>query len=112
MTNVLSQPKWVGRSSTIWGAIIAVIATGYQVVGPIADTIGITIPVTPGDIQAANNSGAAIISGIGALAGLALTVWGRFKAGKVTQPVSVFPNAPKTTVTVVTPQALTKKASG
>jgi len=102
-TTVLAQPKWIGKSMSIWGALIALAATTYQVAGPIADAVGVTVPVTPQDIQAAGNAGAAVISAIGAIAGLGLTVWGRFRAGRNVQPVAMLPNEPPKTVTVTKP---------
>lgn len=100
-TTVVAQPKWLGRSTTIWGALIALAATAYQVVGPIADAVGVTVPVTPEDIAAASHAGSAILSGVGAAVGLALTIWGRFKAGRIAQPISVVPGAPPVSIEVI-----------
>lgn len=108
MATTLAKPKWIGKSMTIWGSIIAIAATAYQTIGPIADAVGVTVPVTPEDIQAAGNAGELAITGIGAVAGLVLTWWGRWRAGKNVQPVAMLPNAESTIVTVTTPPAIPK----
>lgn len=104
------QPKWIGKSMTFWGAAISAIAVVYQVGKPILDSVGVTIPVTPADIQAAGNAGSAIITAIGGVAGLALTIIGRMRAGKVVQPVTILPTATPTVaeVKIVTPPAIPK----
>lgn len=102
-TTVIAQPKWIGKSTTFWGALIGVAAVAYQTVGPILDAVGVTVPVTADDIQQAGEVGTKAITAIAGIVGFGLTIWGRFKAGKTAQPVSLTPNAPPKTVEVVKP---------
>jgi len=111
MTTMLAQPKWIGKSMTIWGSIVAIAATAYQTIGPILDAVGITAPVTPGEIEAAGNAGSLIITGGTALVGLIVTWIGRIRAGRNVQPVTVLPNAQSEIVTVAKPPA-TGKSTG
>lgn len=108
MAIVTAQPKWIGKSMTIWGSLIAVAATAYQVLGPILDAVGVTVPITPQDIQDAGNVGGNVITAVTAAAGLVLTWWGRFRSGTNVQPISLTPNAPKEVVTITTPPAVPK----
>lgn len=113
VTTVEVQPKWILKSLTFWGAALSAAAVAYQVGKPIADSVGFTVPVTPEDIQNVQHVGAAAITAIGGVVGLGLTIWGRFKAGKTPQPVTILPSAPDTTHTVeiVKPPA-TPKSTG
>lgn len=108
MAIVTAQPKWIGSSMTIWGSLIAVAATAYQVLGPILDAVGVTVPITQQDIQDAGNVGGNVITAVAAAAGLVFTWWGRIRSGRNVQPVSILPNAPKEIVTVATPPAVPK----
>ena len=110
MTTVIAQPKWIGTSSTFWGALIAFVTTAYQVIGPIADAIGVTVPLTQDDIINAGQIGTNLIVAVGAAIGFALTIWGRIKAGRKAQPVTFIPNADPQTVTVVKPPAVAKSS--
>lgn len=99
---VAVQPKFVLKSMTIWGAIMQVVSMGVAVVGPIADATGYSNPVQPGDVELIGNTGMAAIGAIGTLVGAFFGIWGRFRAGKNAQPVTMAPNAAPVTV-VVTP---------
>lgn len=112
MSTVLAKPKWIGKSMTIWGSLIAIATTGYQTVGPILDAVGVTVPITPADIEAASNAGSLIITGVGAAAGLIITWIGRFRAGRNVQPITMAPSAESKIVTVVTPPASHSKQTG
>lgn len=111
MSTVLAKPKWIGKSMTIWGSVIAIATTAYQTVGPVLDAVGVTVPITPADIEAAGNAGSLAITGVGAVVGLVLTWWGRIRAGKNVQPVTLTGAAESQIVTVATPPA-TGKSSG
>ena len=110
MTQVIAQPKFVLKSMSIWGALVSVLSTAYVVVGPILDATGVTVPVTPGDITTVGQAGGNAIAAVGALAGALLTIWGRFRAGKTAQPVSLTVNAAPESVTVVKPPAVGKSS--
>jgi hypothetical protein len=105
---VVSQPKFVLKSMSIWGAIMQVISMGVAVVGPIADATGYSNPVQPGDIETIGNTGMAVIGGLGTLIGAFFGIWGRFRAGKSVQPVSIIPNAAPVMIEVVQPPAIPK----
>lgn len=109
-TTVVAQPKFVLKSMSIWGAIVSVFSMGLQVGGPILDAIGVTSPVQPGDVQVVSDAGSQIISGIGTAIGAALVVWGRFRAGRTAQPVSMTVNANPLTVEVARPPAIPKSS--
>lgn len=111
MTQVIAQPKFVLKSMSIWGALISVLSTAYVVVGPILEATGVSVPVTPTDVNDIGQAGGNAIAAIGALVGSVLTIWGRFRAGRIAQPISIVPNAPIATMTVVKPPAV-GKASG
>lgn len=109
----ITQPKWIAKSTTFWGALISFATVGLSTVGPILDAVGVTIPVTPADIEAASNTGTLAIQAAGAVVGLFATIFGRWKAGKTAQPVSMLPNAPATTLEVAKPPSgVTGKSSG
>lgn len=112
MATVLAKPKWIGKSLSVWGAIIAMAATAFQVIGPIADAVGVTVPVTPQDVQEASHTGELVITAVGAVVGLVLTVVGRIRAGNNVQPVSMLPAAESKIVSVVTPPASSSKQTG
>ncbi len=110
MTQVVAQPKFVLKSMSIWGALVSLVSTAYVVVGPILESTGITVPVTPTDVTTVGQAGGNAIAAVGALAGALLTIWGRFRAGRTAQPVSMVPAAPPVTVTVVKPPAMGKSS--
>lgn len=110
MTQVVAKPKFVLKSMSIWGAIIQVVSMGIAVVKPLAEATGYTVPVEPGDVESIGNAGLAAIGAIGTLAGAFLGIWGRFRAGKTVQPISLTVNAPAQTVTVAKPPALGKSS--
>lgn len=107
MTQVIAQPKFILKSMTIWGALVSLASTAYVVVGPILEATGITVPVTPTDVTTVGQAGGNAIAAVGALAGALLTIWGRYKAGRVAQPIAIAPANP-VTVTVVKPPAVGK----
>lgn len=100
-TSVPVQPKWVGKSMTIWGSLFALIAVAYGTVGPILDAVGVTIPVTPQEIEAVKNVGTDTIKLAGTIFGTALVWWGRIRAGRNAQPITFTPDATPVTVKVV-----------
>lgn len=105
---VIAQPKFVLKSMSIWGAIISVLSMGLQVVGPILEATGNTNPVQTGDVEVVAGAGQQIVSGLGTLVGAVLVIWGRFRAGRTPQPVSMTINAAPQTVEVVKPPAIPK----
>ena len=109
MTQVVAQPKFILKSMTIWGALVSLASTAFVVVGPILEATGITVPVTPGDVGAVGQAGGNAIAAVGALAGALLTIWGRYKAGRVAQPIAVAPAGP-VAITVVKPDTLGKSS--
>lgn len=111
-TSVVAQPKWIGKSTSVWGALIALAAVAYQTVGPLADAVGVTVPVTGEDIQEASKVGSNIITALGGAVGFGLTLWGRWKAGKNPQPVTFAPNAAPMIVNVAKPPHGDSKISG
>lgn len=108
MTQVVAQPKFVLKSMSIWGAITSVISMAIAVVGPIAEATGYSNPVQPGDVEVVSQAGASVIGALGTLAGSVLVIWGRFRAGKTAQPITITPNAPVQTITIAKPPAVGK----
>lgn len=101
ITAVPVQPKFIGKSMTIWGAIMQVISMGVAVGGPILDAVGVTNPVQPGDVETIGQTGMAAIGAVGTLIGAFFTVWGRFRSGTTAQPVSMAAGAAPVKVLVV-----------
>ena len=81
-----SQPgKWIGNSVTIWGVVVTMLTT---VVPVIARATGIDLPAQL--VQDLGTQVTAVLQSIGALIGLAMTIFGRVRA---TQPLVLTPPA-------------------
>lgn len=104
------QPKWVGKSMTIWGGIIGALTILVPIITQLAGSIGTTVPVDPTDVTSIGDAVGTTIKAIGGVATLVMVFWGRIRAGRVAQPVSMVPNAPA--VTVVLPTSTAGKRSG
>lgn len=72
------KSKWVAKSLTIWGGIVAALPGIFMVLGQNIDIGGLA------------EAGNAVIQGIGIIVGLAMVVVGRFRANKGT-PVTLKP---------------------
>jgi len=100
------QPKWVGKSMTIWGSLFALIAVGFKTLGPVLDLVGVTVPITEVDVEAVKTAGTDAIALAGSVFGTVLVWWGRFRAGRTAQPVTLNPAAtdPVSVVVVKSPK--------
>lgn len=109
-TEVVSvQPKWVGKSMTIWGAVVSAVSIFVPIVKQIATQVGTDIPVEPSDITNVGSAVGTTIQAVGGLAGLLLTWIGRVRAGKNPQPIVTVPTSEPVAVTV---EKSPKKPSG
>lgn len=87
-SSMLVQPKWVGKSATIIGVVMAALSIIVQFLAPM---LGIDLSVT--DIENIQEALMVLIVAGGGLFGSIMAVWGRFRAGKLIQPVSFVPYA-------------------
>lgn len=83
-------------SSSIWGLILMAAPLIGELVG---------IEVTQEDIQTGTNVVDTAVKSVVGFFGFVLGIYGRWKAGRVVQPISVLPSS---TVTVVVPDKVTK----
>ena len=73
------EPKWWGRSLTIWGAVVAGLAAVLPVLSP-----AIGVEVTPDAVHTAADQIAAVVQAATGLAGTLIAIYGRVRA---TQPL-------------------------
>ena len=71
------EPKWWGRSMTIWGAAITALSTVLPVIGP-----AFGVDVTPDVVRQAGEQVIAIVQAVGGLAGIMMTIYGRTRAAQ------------------------------
>jgi uncharacterized protein (TIGR02594 family) len=79
VTPAATQPKWWGRSLTIWGAVVAGLAAVLPAVGP-----AIGVEITPATVHTAADQVGAIAQAVTGLAGTIAAIYGRVRA---TQPL-------------------------
>lgn len=75
----MEQSKWIGRSLTIWGAVV----TAFSAFAPL-----LGIDITPEEISSVSDAGADVINALGIAVGTVMTVIGRHRAKS---PVTFLP---------------------
>jgi uncharacterized protein (TIGR02594 family) len=73
--SMTQQPKWWGRSLTIWGALITAISTVLPIVGPL-----VGLDLSAADILRFGDQVNQVLQALGGILGTILTVYGRFRA--------------------------------
>jgi uncharacterized protein (TIGR02594 family) len=71
------EPKWWGRSLTIWGTIVTTLATVLPVIGPL-----IGLDITAEMVRDFGEQATRVIQAIGGLVGVLMTIWGRSRADR------------------------------
>ena len=72
--------KWVGKSLTVWGGLVAILPG-----------LGLMFGFELGDIAGLQAAGTAAINGIATVAGFFMVVFGRKKASKDDRKVTLLP---------------------
>lgn len=67
--------KWWPRSLTVWGAVVTAVATVLPTLGPI-----VGLDITDELARQAGEQAVQIIQGLGGLAGILMTIYGRSRA--------------------------------
>jgi lysozyme family protein len=75
LPSTLPAPKWWGHSLTIWGAIVTTLATVLPALGPV-----IGIDISGEMVRELGDQLARAVQAVGGLVGIAMTVYGRFRA--------------------------------
>ena len=71
---VLAQPKWIGKSWTIWGGIIAAASAAAPIISAITGA-----DITAEDVNQVGAGVANVAQGIGGLVGLLMVFYGRLR---------------------------------
>lgn len=71
------EPKWWGRSLTIWGTIVTTLATVLPVIGPL-----VGLDITAEMVRDFGEQATRVIQAIGGLVGVLMTIWGRSRADR------------------------------
>lgn len=108
-TTIPVQPKFILKSMSIWGVIVMAASYVAPIVGTLTGLAGHPVDVPPGDIQTVGTSVGTAIQSVGMAIGAILGVWGRYRAGKVAQPIAV---APTNKIVSVEIPATTSSAAG
>lgn len=103
-SSMFVQPKWAGKSVTIVGVVMAALSIIVQFLAPM---LGLDLTVT--DVENIQEALMVLIVAGGGLFGSVMAVWGRFRSGKLIQPVSFVPNAPAVKVVLA---STSKKVGG
>lgn len=67
----MEDTKWIAKSKTLWGAVIAAL----PVLGP-----AVGLDLSPDDVVAIGDSGVGLIDAAAGAVGFALVIWGRVSA--------------------------------
>lgn len=69
------ESKWIGKSITIWGAIIGFLMTGLPIVGQFFGW-----DINPADIAQLGEKGTQFLNALGGMIGFVMAFYGRMRA--------------------------------